>query len=185
MSNDEIRRSAKLFSMDVDEEANSAVEASIIAASGYDNLSSDQVVEGANGAMILTEAFDLVQFRQSAAWRTIVEGWTNLANDLETKSGDSKLPPSERLSALDQKKGLMQGLALVGSLLAEATERVGRVDSQEKLALGPDGMKVVKESKTLPTEIVSTKKSERPVTAEQLAVNTKSAIAFLSKGANN
>ena len=162
-----IRESARHFNMDSSDEEALAV---LDAVSGYSPLTTEEIAPDANGSLGLPEALSLVQLRQSAAWQQITDGWTNIIRDLEAKADNNKLSPSERLSALEEKRGLTKGLALVASLLEEATQRVGSLDANEKQALGPQGKQVIKEAKTLPAEVIS--------------ANTQSAVEFF-KGAKN
>lgn len=194
MSNNDvtaIQESRNYFNLDtkeVDEQGDSILDATIKAMSGYDDRPSTLLVEGANGSMDLQKALNFVQFRESTAWASIVDAWQTLAADLEKKVDNDKLSDSERMSAVNQRKGLLQGLAVVASMLKEATERVGSIDAQDKSTLGLDAKKVVAKAKTLPTEVVSSKPSEaKPQTtvSKEVTDNTAAALAFFSKKGSN
>jgi hypothetical protein len=183
-----IRAQARAFDIDDDVDALASIDAMM-------GETSQPTAEEWNGSMPADDALAALQFRQSPLWSFMLDGLRNIATTLRKKFDDENLPHHQRMSAADKAKGVEEALAYIGGLFVEAEGRTANLSLDEKVLIGKEGLKQIsgkpsepqKQStpKTLPTEIVSTKKSEQTITAaDEVAANTKSAIALLSKGAN-
>jgi hypothetical protein len=162
--NQKIRERAKAFNMDDDTEAMDV----ITAMSGYSEQSTEAISDDANGNMSLSEALSAVQFRESHLWKTVLDGWNNLASDLQKTAENVKLSRDERSAAFDKLQGVKDCQAYFGSVFAEAASRVATLSTDDKVALGPEGVRVIDESK----------RQELPSSFAQQD-QTRSAVAFL------